>query len=85
MVLQNYQNFTKMTSNMIYIIALGGGFKCPRKIHLNYCIVKDSSVDLGVISRTLQNIPNCFHKLHLRLRVGKWSEKRVVYYIKTAN
>jgi hypothetical protein len=35
MVLQNYQNFIEMTSNMIYIIALGGGFKCPRKIHLN--------------------------------------------------
>ena len=24
-----------MTSNMIYFIALGVGFKCPRKIHLN--------------------------------------------------
>ena len=24
-----------MTSNMIYIVALGSGFKCPRKIHLN--------------------------------------------------
>ena len=24
-----------MTSNMIYIVAFGGGFKCPRKIHLN--------------------------------------------------
>ena len=33
-VLQNYQNFIEMTSNMIYIVALGGGFKCPRKIHL---------------------------------------------------
>ena len=35
MVLQNYQNFIEMTSNMIYIVAHGGGFKCPRKIHLN--------------------------------------------------
>ena len=35
MVLQNYQNFTEMTSNMIYIVAFGGGLKCPRKIHLN--------------------------------------------------
>ena len=25
----------EMTSNMIYIVALGVGFKCPRKIHLN--------------------------------------------------
>ena len=24
-----------MTSNMIYIVALVVGFKCPRKIHLN--------------------------------------------------
>ena len=35
MVLQNYQNFIEMTSNMIYIVALGGGFKCPRKIQMN--------------------------------------------------
>ena len=35
MVLQNYQNFTEMTSNMIYIVAFGVGLKCPRKIHLN--------------------------------------------------
>ena len=32
MVLQNYQ---KLISNMIYIVALGVGLKCPRKIHLN--------------------------------------------------
>ena len=35
MVLQNYQNFIEMTSNMIYIVAFGGGLKCLRKIHLN--------------------------------------------------
>ena len=35
MVLQNYQKFKVLTSNMIYIVALGVGFKCPRKIHLN--------------------------------------------------
>ena len=35
MVLQNYKKFIEMTSNMIYIVALGGGFKCPHKIHLN--------------------------------------------------
>ena len=35
MVLQNYQNFIELTSNMIYIVALGVGFKCPRKIYLN--------------------------------------------------
>ena len=35
MVLQNYQNFIEMTSNMIYIVELGVGLKYPRKIHLN--------------------------------------------------
>ena len=34
MVLQNYQNLIKMTSNIIDIVAFGVGFKCPRKIHL---------------------------------------------------
>ena len=34
-VLQNYQNFIEMTLNMIYMVALGSGFKCPCKIHLN--------------------------------------------------
>ena len=32
---QNYQNFIEMNSNMIDIVAFGGGLKCPRKIHLN--------------------------------------------------
>ena len=35
MVLQNYQNVIEMTSNMIYIVAHGIGFKCPHIIHLN--------------------------------------------------
>ena len=35
MVLQNYQNVIELTSNMIYIVALGIGLKFPRKIHLN--------------------------------------------------
>ena len=35
MVLQNYHNFIEMTSNVIYIVAFGGGLKCQRKIHLN--------------------------------------------------
>ena len=34
MVLQNYQKILEMTSNMIKIVGLGVGFKCPRKIHL---------------------------------------------------
>ena len=35
MGLQNYRDFIEMTSNMIYIVALGVDFKCPRKINLN--------------------------------------------------
>jgi hypothetical protein len=35
MVHQNYQNFIENTSNLIYIVALGVGLKCPRKIHFN--------------------------------------------------
>ena len=35
MVLQNYQNFIELTSNMIYIVALVVGLKCPQKVHLN--------------------------------------------------
>ena len=34
MVLQNYQSFTELTSNMIYIVAFGGGLKCPHKIRM---------------------------------------------------
>ena len=34
MVLQNTQNSIEITSNMIYIVALGVGFKYPHKIHL---------------------------------------------------
>ena len=35
MVLQNYQKVIVLTSNMIFIVALAVGFKCPRKIHLD--------------------------------------------------
>ena len=35
MVLQNSQNFIELTLNMICIVALGVGLKCPRKIYLN--------------------------------------------------
>ena len=35
MVLQNYQTFTEMTSNLIYIVAFGVGLKYQHKIHLN--------------------------------------------------
>ena len=53
MVLQNYQNFIEMTSNMIYIVALGGGFKCPRKIHLNTQWGEDARPLLPVDQLTL--------------------------------
>ena len=35
MVLQNYKKIIEMTANMIYIVALGVGLKCPRKVQLN--------------------------------------------------
>ena len=34
-VLQNYQSFIEMFSNMIYTVALAIGLKCWHKIHLN--------------------------------------------------
>ena len=35
MLHQNIQSLIEMTSNIIYIVAFGVGFKCPRKIHLD--------------------------------------------------
>ena len=45
MVLLTYQNFIEMPSNMIYIVTLSVGFKCPRKINLNTQWGGDSSSD----------------------------------------
>ena len=39
MLLQNYQNFTEMTSNMIYIVAFGVGLKCPGKNPFEHTVV----------------------------------------------
>ena len=60
MVLQNYKTIIEMTANMIYIVALGVGLKCPRKVRLNtQCegggdknlpkLVMDSSKKLNVM------------------------------------
>ena len=35
MVLQNYKKIIEMTANMSYVVALGVGLKCLRKVHLN--------------------------------------------------
>ena len=35
MVHESYQTLIEMTSNIIYIVAFGVGFKCLHKIHLN--------------------------------------------------
>ena len=43
MVLQNYQKKLEMTSNMLYNLGLGVGYKCPRKIHLNTQCRKNTS------------------------------------------
>ncbi len=44
-MLKNYQHFIEMTSNIIHIVALGVGYKCPHKIHLStqwggHCVLK---------------------------------------------
>ena len=56
MVLQNYQNLIKITSNMFHIDAFGVGFKCPRKIHLNtQCprpLLRRSCTKIMVVLRT---------------------------------
>ena len=60
MVLQNYQNFTEMTSNMIYIVAFGVGLKCPRKIHLNTQCTEvrfASLLSSGFITAIVVNLP----------------------------
>ena len=46
MVLQNYQNLIKMTSNIIYIVAFGVGSKCPHKIHLNTQCPREPFIDV---------------------------------------
>ena len=58
MVLQNYQNFTEMTSNMIYIVAFGVGLKCPRKIHLNTQLAISLKAELKLKRLTIQRINN---------------------------
>ena len=55
MVLQNYQKFLEMTSNMIYIVGLGVGFKCPHKIHLN--------TQCGPLLRTQEGQKNTAQKI----------------------
>ena len=51
MVLQNYQYFIEMTSNMIYIVAIGSDFKCPRKIHLKtHCPSPSLALELGPLA-----------------------------------
>ena len=69
MVLQNYQNFIEMTSNMIYIVAFGGGLKCLRKIHLKTQCPHPQSLVTAVItlvSITLFWSCNTFNALILR-------------------
>ena len=56
MVLQNYQNFTEMTSNMIYIVAFVVGLKCPRKVHLN-TQWEGSKMSVSVHAQGIKNCP----------------------------
>jgi hypothetical protein len=56
-ILQNYQIFLELTSNMIYSVALDVGLKCPCKIHLNTqcphppfpCLIGLSEIILTII------------------------------------
>ena len=48
MVLQNYQNFIEMPSNIIYTVALGVGLKCSRKIHLKTQLVGRACIVMSV-------------------------------------
>ena len=69
MVLQNYQNFIEMTSNMIYIAALGVGLKCLRKIHFEHTVPPPTD---------FQHTPSIFNKhlavkflLFINTRIGR--------------
>ena len=40
---------------------------------------------MTIISKTFKYIPRGLSQITFALRVGRWSENRVVYYIKSAN
>ena len=62
-----------MTSNMIYIVALGVGFKCPRKIHLNAQykspLMQDWVFRMGSLHNILieAGVHECINKLFMYL------------------
>ena len=59
MVLQNYQNFIEIISNMIYIVALGGGFKCPFEHIVGVGVGGDHSLRDWQISQHFFNQEGC--------------------------
>ena len=59
MVLQKYQTFLEVTSNMIYIVAIGGSFKCPHKIQLN---TRRHIVILLVAPLGFSDLPTALHE-----------------------
>ena len=90
MVLQNYQKFSEMTSNMIYIVAFGVGLKCQHKIHLNTQWgrgVKNSGkignviygwplTDCGLIQSDVQTYSNGSSNVFSRFKWDQTSRKR---------
>ena len=62
MVLQKYQTFLEVTSNMIYIVAIGGSFKCPRKIQLNTQWGRGVIVILLVAPLGFSDLPTALHE-----------------------
>ena len=82
MVFQNYQNFTEMTSSMIYVVAFGVGLKCPHQMHWNtQCpppIFSDHPAALQIAGqkRHYTNFPNVVMKL---VRVYNCTTTTIIY------
>ena len=75
-----------MTSNMINIVAFGGGFKCPRKIHLNtQCpgpssayVIYEWSPRQAIVLFAIVILFVCCHALRILLNVNELLTLQVV-------
>ena len=79
MVLQNYQNFIELNSEMIYIVALGVGLKCPHKIYLNtqcseYVCLGGGGEQLVIYSGA--NKSECFTFISTKI----WSTQGIMFW-----
>ena len=76
------QHLIEMTSNIIFIVALGVGFKCPHKIHLNTQCPPDFQTFLrswyALGARRLGKIYPCaYYFFHLLLIIALIKYKKV--------